>query len=266
GAAPGSGSCRRGCWPACCLPSPHRPEQPQSRPALRWAPLAAAAAERQGSWRPERGARPHVSGGHPGGPSAAVRGASLPSAAARCYCHEGGVRVPPHGPPAMSNGHRALSQHLSDLKKENFSLKLRIYFLEDRMQQKYEASREDVYRRNIELKVEVESLKQELREKQQALEKAWYAWHGVGALVGAGGCAAPGAALGSSQASGWLCRGRERVLGRGFSHTACARRPARCGPVLVPPVSRGARLGCSPSAVIPCPRKRSWNWIPSILN
>ncbi|XP_044295331.1 myomegalin isoform X2 [Varanus komodoensis] len=68
---------------------------------------------------------------------------------------------------------RDFEQHLSDLKKENFSLKLRIYFLEDRMQQKYEASREDVYRRNIELKVEVESLKQELREKQQALEKAW---------------------------------------------------------------------------------------------
>ena len=47
----------------------------------------------------------------------------------------------------MSNGYRTLSQHLNDLKKENFSLKLRIYFLEERMQQKYEASREDVYRR-----------------------------------------------------------------------------------------------------------------------
>lgn len=47
----------------------------------------------------------------------------------------------------MSNGYRTLSQHLNDLKKENFSLKLRIYFLEERMQQKYEASREDVYKR-----------------------------------------------------------------------------------------------------------------------
>ncbi|XP_008047752.1 myomegalin-like isoform X6 [Carlito syrichta] len=73
----------------------------------------------------------------------------------------------------MSNGYRTLSQHLNDLKKENFSLKLRIYFLEERMQQKYEASREDVYRRNIELKVEVESLKRELQDKKQHLDKTW---------------------------------------------------------------------------------------------
>ncbi|CAL8312430.1 unnamed protein product [Gadus morhua 'NCC'] len=72
----------------------------------------------------------------------------------------------------MSNGYRTLSQHLNDLKKENFSLKLRIYFLEERIQQKYEESCEDVYRTNIELKVEVESLKQELQEKQQHLDKA----------------------------------------------------------------------------------------------
>nr|XP_031313795.1 myomegalin isoform X17 [Camelus dromedarius] len=71
----------------------------------------------------------------------------------------------------MSNGYRTLSQHLNDLKKENFSLKLRIYFLEERMQQKYEASREDVYKRNIELKVEVESLKRELQDKKQHLDK-----------------------------------------------------------------------------------------------
>uniref|UniRef100_A0A493TXY3 Centrosomin N-terminal motif 1 domain-containing protein n=1 Tax=Anas platyrhynchos platyrhynchos TaxID=8840 RepID=A0A493TXY3_ANAPP len=37
--------------------------------------------------------------------------------------------------------------HLNDLKKENFSLKLRIYFLEERVQQKGEGSRDDVYRR-----------------------------------------------------------------------------------------------------------------------
>ncbi|XP_036622228.1 myomegalin-like isoform X8 [Trichosurus vulpecula] len=75
----------------------------------------------------------------------------------------------------MSNGYRTLSQHLNDLKKENFSLKLRIYFLEERMQQKYEASQEDVYKRNIELKVEVESLKREIQEKQQDLDKTWAA-------------------------------------------------------------------------------------------
>ncbi|XP_066453150.1 myomegalin isoform X3 [Eleutherodactylus coqui] len=73
----------------------------------------------------------------------------------------------------MSIGYRTLSQHLNDLKKENFSLKLRIYFLEERIQHKYEDGSNDVYKNNIELKVEVESLKQELLEKQQLLEKAW---------------------------------------------------------------------------------------------
>uniref|UniRef100_A0A9J8C7A9 Centrosomin N-terminal motif 1 domain-containing protein n=1 Tax=Cyprinus carpio carpio TaxID=630221 RepID=A0A9J8C7A9_CYPCA len=68
----------------------------------------------------------------------------------------------------MFNGYRTISQHLNDLKKENFSLKLRIYFLEERFQQKFDdSSSENVHRRNIELKVEVESLKQELQERQE---------------------------------------------------------------------------------------------------
>ncbi|XP_052035621.1 myomegalin-like isoform X2 [Apodemus sylvaticus] len=68
---------------------------------------------------------------------------------------------------------RDFEKHLNDLKKENFSLKLRIYFLEERMQRKYEVSREDVYKRNIELKVEVESLKRELQDRKQHPEKTW---------------------------------------------------------------------------------------------
>uniref|UniRef100_A0A3B5K2N0 Centrosomin N-terminal motif 1 domain-containing protein n=1 Tax=Takifugu rubripes TaxID=31033 RepID=A0A3B5K2N0_TAKRU len=66
---------------------------------------------------------------------------------------------------------RTISQHLNDLKKENFSLKLRIYFLEEKVQQKFEESDDDVHKRNIELKVEVESLKKELEEKQQLLDE-----------------------------------------------------------------------------------------------
>ncbi|KAM8784234.1 LOW QUALITY PROTEIN: myomegalin [Rhynchonycteris naso] len=73
-------------------------------------------------------------------------------------------------PLVQSQALRDFEKHLNDLKKENFSLKLRIYFLEERMQQKYEASQEDIYRRNIELKVEVESLKQELQDKKQHLD------------------------------------------------------------------------------------------------
>ncbi|TNM97762.1 hypothetical protein fugu_014008 [Takifugu bimaculatus] len=77
-----------------------------------------------------------------------------------------------NSPPLQLHTLKEFEQHLNDLKKENFSLKLRIYFLEERIQQKYEESSEDVYRTNIELKVEVESLKQELQEKQQLLDKA----------------------------------------------------------------------------------------------
>uniref|UniRef100_A0A8C2UHW8 Phosphodiesterase 4D interacting protein n=1 Tax=Chinchilla lanigera TaxID=34839 RepID=A0A8C2UHW8_CHILA len=75
-------------------------------------------------------------------------------------------------PQVQTQALRDFEKHLNDLKKENFSLKLRIYFLEERMQQKYEASQEDVYKRNIELKVEVESLKRELQDKKH-LDKTW---------------------------------------------------------------------------------------------
>ncbi|XP_071005980.1 myomegalin-like isoform X5 [Oncorhynchus clarkii lewisi] len=75
-------------------------------------------------------------------------------------------------PPLQTHSLREFEQHLKDLKKENFSLKLRIYFLEERIHQKYEDSSNDVHKRNIELKVEVESLKQELQEKQEILDKA----------------------------------------------------------------------------------------------
>ncbi|XP_062411641.1 myomegalin [Sardina pilchardus] len=77
------------------------------------------------------------------------------------------------GPPLHTHSLREFEQHLTDLKKENFSLKLRIYFLEERFQQRFEdSSSEDVHRRNIELKVEVESLKNELQEKQQQFDEA----------------------------------------------------------------------------------------------
>ncbi|VFV34743.1 cdk5 regulatory subunit-associated [Lynx pardinus] len=61
---------------------------------------------------------------------------------------------------------------ITELKKENFNLKLRIYFLEERMQQEFDGPTEHVYKTNIELKVEVESLKRELQEREQLLIKA----------------------------------------------------------------------------------------------
>ncbi|NXJ61834.1 CK5P2 protein, partial [Rostratula benghalensis] len=61
---------------------------------------------------------------------------------------------------------------ITDLKKENFNLKLRIYFLEERMQQKFDGPTEEIYKINIELKVEIESLKRELQEREKLLIKA----------------------------------------------------------------------------------------------
>uniref|UniRef100_A0A8P4G5A3 CDK5 regulatory subunit-associated protein 2 n=1 Tax=Dicentrarchus labrax TaxID=13489 RepID=A0A8P4G5A3_DICLA len=61
---------------------------------------------------------------------------------------------------------------ITALKKENFNLKLRIYFMEERMQQKCDDSTEDIFKTNIELKVELESMKRELAEKQELLVSA----------------------------------------------------------------------------------------------
>ncbi|XP_043499142.1 centrosomin isoform X2 [Polistes fuscatus] len=59
---------------------------------------------------------------------------------------------------------------LGALKKENFNLKLRIYFLEERMG--ITSADEGAIKKNIELKVEVESLRKELAEKQELLSQA----------------------------------------------------------------------------------------------
>uniref|UniRef100_A0A8D2Q820 Centrosomin N-terminal motif 1 domain-containing protein n=1 Tax=Varanus komodoensis TaxID=61221 RepID=A0A8D2Q820_VARKO len=61
---------------------------------------------------------------------------------------------------------------ITELRKENFNLKLRIYFLEEHMQQKFDGPNEDICRVNIELKVELESLKRELQERERLLVKA----------------------------------------------------------------------------------------------
>ncbi|XP_058799122.1 centrosomin isoform X2 [Phymastichus coffea] len=59
---------------------------------------------------------------------------------------------------------------LGALRKENFNLKLRIYFLEERMG--ITSADEDAIKKNIELKVENESLRKELIEKQELLSQA----------------------------------------------------------------------------------------------
>ncbi|XP_071801785.1 uncharacterized protein [Asterias amurensis] len=70
--------------------------------------------------------------------------------------------------PIRAHTMKDYEQQISELKKENFSLKLRIYFMEERIEQNFD----DDIKTNIELKVEVESLKKDLMEKQQLLVKA----------------------------------------------------------------------------------------------
>uniref|UniRef100_A0A8C3RGL1 CDK5 regulatory subunit-associated protein 2 n=1 Tax=Cyanoderma ruficeps TaxID=181631 RepID=A0A8C3RGL1_9PASS len=77
--------------------------------------------------------------------------------------------------PARARTMKDYENQITDLKKENFNLKLRIYFLEERMQQKFDGPTEEIYKINIELKVELESLKRELQEREKLLIKAYKA-------------------------------------------------------------------------------------------
>ncbi|BFZ05981.1 hypothetical protein BsWGS_09020 [Bradybaena similaris] len=65
-------------------------------------------------------------------------------------------------------------QQISDLKKENFSLKLRIYYTEERLQQTF-GDGKDVLKMNVQLQTEIDSLKQELIDKQVLIQKAAFA-------------------------------------------------------------------------------------------
>ncbi|KAM5298506.1 CDK5 regulatory subunit-associated protein 2 [Ctenodactylus gundi] len=74
--------------------------------------------------------------------------------------------------PTRARNMKDFENQITELKKENFNLKLRIYFLEERMQQEFDGPTEHICKTNIELKVEVESLKRELHEREQLLIKA----------------------------------------------------------------------------------------------
>ncbi|XP_071989694.1 uncharacterized protein [Engystomops pustulosus] len=87
------------------------------------------------------------------------------------------------GAPHPSSGYERLSverahtmkdfeKQITELKKENFNLKLRIYFLEEQVQRRGDSSSDELHRMNIELKVEVESLKHDFQEKHNLLVRA----------------------------------------------------------------------------------------------
>ncbi|KAK0179549.1 hypothetical protein PV327_005291 [Microctonus hyperodae] len=77
---------------------------------------------------------------------------------------------------SLTSGGRTIKDYedqLGALQKENFQLKLRIYFLEEKMGiLGLGTADENAVKKNIELKVEVEALKKELIEKQELLSQA----------------------------------------------------------------------------------------------
>ncbi|KAG7167934.1 CDK5 regulatory subunit-associated protein 2-like [Homarus americanus] len=91
-----------------------------------------------------------------------------------------GLRSPGKVSPLRGRTMKEYEEQLGNLKKENFSLKLRIYFLEERMDQKYDKEdKDELYKTNIELKVETEALKQELYDKQELVRQASTALSGL---------------------------------------------------------------------------------------
>jgi len=74
--------------------------------------------------------------------------------------------------PIRAHTMKDFEQQLSDLKKENFNLKLRIYFLEERQERKWDADGEDLIKTNIQLNVEVETLKKDLMDKTELINQA----------------------------------------------------------------------------------------------
>ncbi|CAH1134011.1 unnamed protein product [Ceutorhynchus assimilis] len=67
---------------------------------------------------------------------------------------------------------KEVEQQLSNFKKENFDLKLRIYFLEEKMGVNYALDKDNVFRKNTELQVQVANLQRELKEKYDLLCQA----------------------------------------------------------------------------------------------
>lgn len=77
-------------------------------------------------------------------------------------------------PGALTYGHsiKEFEEQLSNLRKENFNLKLRIYFLEERMGANFNSDNESDLKNNIELMVELQNVRKELEDKQDLLCQA----------------------------------------------------------------------------------------------
>ncbi|XP_022257295.1 golgin subfamily B member 1-like isoform X2 [Limulus polyphemus] len=74
--------------------------------------------------------------------------------------------------PVRARTMKEYDQHIADLRKENFNLKLKLYFLEEKMEKKYDGDSKELHRINIKLQVDVETLHKELEQKHKLLQDA----------------------------------------------------------------------------------------------
>nr|CAH7722824.1 unnamed protein product [Callosobruchus chinensis] len=83
-----------------------------------------------------------------------------------------GLRSSAAGGAPRGRSIKEFEEQLSSLKKENFDLKLRIYFLEEKMGVKFTFDRENIVKTNVELQVELANLKKEVQDKHELLCQA----------------------------------------------------------------------------------------------
>ncbi|XP_056646795.1 centrosomin isoform X2 [Diorhabda sublineata] len=81
-----------------------------------------------------------------------------------------GLRSP--SGPMRGRSVKEFEEQLTNLKKENFNLKLRIYFLEEKMGSNFTLDKDNIVKKHIELQVDYANLKKEMEEKQDLLCQA----------------------------------------------------------------------------------------------
>ncbi|XP_076316347.1 uncharacterized protein LOC143228842 [Tachypleus tridentatus] len=74
--------------------------------------------------------------------------------------------------PVRARTIKEYDQQIADLRKENFNLKLKLYFLEEKMEKKFDGDCKELHRINIKLQVDVETLHKELEQKHKLLQDA----------------------------------------------------------------------------------------------
>lgn len=74
--------------------------------------------------------------------------------------------------PLRARTMKEYEQQISDLQKENFNLKLRLYFLEEKMEKNFDCDTRQLHEINIQLKIEGETMRKDLEQKEKLLQEA----------------------------------------------------------------------------------------------